>query len=97
MQRLVWLLIFLSLFVSFPAFGMERFKIVTTEEMRTMLQQREEGKIDFLLVNTLDKLLFDNESIPGSINVPWASVDKAVHRLGTDKDHPIILYCKGYR
>ena len=76
---------------------MERFGIVTTEELSDLLKAREGGKIDFLLVNTLDEILFLDQSIPGSISVPWSRIDDVHQRLGSDKDKLIITYCMGYR
>ncbi|MBI9074568.1 MAG: rhodanese-like domain-containing protein [Desulfatibacillum sp.] len=97
MKRIVlWVMLMVYIF-PFSSLAMERFDIVTTEEMHAMLKDREEGKMDFLLVNALDELLFRNEAIPGSINVPWANTEGAVHRLGDNKDRPIVIYCKGYR
>ena len=97
MKRTAFLVLLIVMIFPLSPFAMDRFDIVTTEEMRSMLEDREAGKTDFLLVNALDELLFKNESIPGSINVPWANVANTAHRLGTDTNRPIVVYCKGYR
>ena len=73
-------------------YGLERFDIVTTEEMKQMLEDREAGKTDFLLVNTLDKIIYRNFSIPGSINIPWVQTSELASRLGDDKNKLIITY-----
>jgi 3-mercaptopyruvate sulfurtransferase SseA len=76
-----------------PVYALERFDIVTTEEMKQMLKEREEGKIDFLLVNTLDQIIYENFSIPGSINIPWVRTHELAHsRLGDDKNKLVITY-----
>ena len=75
-----------------PAFTMERFDIVTTRELKLMLDDRASGKIDFVLVNSLGEIIFRNSSIPGSVNVPWSKINQAAYRLGEDKDKLIITY-----
>ena len=80
------------LFLKAPVFALERFDIVTTEEMRQMLDARAAGKIDFVLVNALDEIIYRHSSIPGSVNVPWSRVDTKADRLGEDKNKPIITY-----
>lgn len=92
MKKILLLSVGLTYFFTFSAAAMERFDIVTTEELSELLKQRAAGETDFLLVNALDELIFDSSSIPGSINVPWSKVDSLNHRLGADKDEPIITY-----
>ena len=76
---------------------MERFDIITTQQLTDMLVARDRGERDFLLVNTLDEILFRDKAIPGSISVPWSRVNTAYTRLGTDKNKLIVTYCMGYR
>ena len=87
------------IFFSFAAtsYGMERFEIVTTQQLQQMLKERSENRLDFALVNTLDTLIYEHHSIPGSINIPWSRVSKHVDRLGEDRDRLIVTYCMGYR
>ena len=80
-----------------PAAGMERFEIMTTQELQQLLAEREAGKLDFILVNTLDALIYGHHSIPGSINIPWSRVSDLADRLGSDRERLIITYCMGYR
>jgi len=87
----------LVLLLSIEASAMERFDIVTTSQMKQMLDDRAARKTDFIIVNTLDEIIFKHSSIPGSINIPWSRVTELGHRLGKDKDKLIILYCMGYR
>lgn len=89
-------LFIVAFFVSIPQ-AMERFDIVTTEQLHALLQQRKAGKNDFLLINTLDKLIADYHSIPGSINIPWSDASTSSLLNTTPKNLPIITYCMGYR
>jgi 3-mercaptopyruvate sulfurtransferase SseA len=66
--------------------------LVTTQELEQMLAQRQRGEIDFVLVNSLDEIIYRHHSIPGSVNVPWSRVDELAGRLGTDKNRLIITY-----
>ena len=74
------------------AAAMERFELITTQELEQMLAQRQRGEIDFMLVNALDEIIYRHHSIPGSINVPWSRVDELAGRLGTEKNKLIITY-----
>jgi hypothetical protein len=74
------------------AAAMERFELITTHELEQMLAQRHQGEIDFILVNSLDEIIYRHNSIPGSINLPWSRVNELAGRLGTDKDKLIITY-----
>ena len=75
-----------------PVPALERFEIISTLELENLLKQREAGTVNFILVNTLDELIYCDAHIPGSINVPLPRVDQLVYRLGTDKDKLIIPY-----
>jgi rhodanese-related sulfurtransferase len=50
-----------------------------------------EKKTNLYLVNVLEKELFDDAHIPGSINVPYQDLIK--QSSGWDKNAEIILYC----
>lgn len=92
-MRLLILLVIGLLTLHGTAFSMERFDVVTTQEMKQLLEERVQGKVDFLLVNGLDEIIFRNGAIPGSINVPWPRVEEVgIERLGDDKDRLIITY-----
>ncbi len=91
-------MLFINIFLLLSnAFALERFDIVTTETLKNMLDQRERGDSQFLLINTLDKMIADHFTIPGSINIPWSKVRNQAQLLGKDKSIPIITYCMGYR
>jgi len=74
------------------AWALERFDLVTTMELRQMLQDREAGKTDFVLVNCLDEMIYDHAHIPGSINIPLNRFEALKSRLGPDKDKLIVPY-----
>ena len=92
MKKIFCYTIVATLLFASVAFSMERFGIVTTQELRKMLDDRASGKTDFILVNSLDEIIYRNSSIPGSVNVPWSRLDKMSHRLGENKDRLVITY-----
>ena len=92
MKRILMGTVAFCLLLSATVYAMERFDIVTTQEMNQMLEDRSAGKADFILVNTLDEIIFLNSSIPGSVNLPWSRADKLIHRLGNDKEKLIVTY-----
>jgi hypothetical protein len=92
MRKGAWTIVFLLMCGVNLAAAMERFELITTLELEQMLAQRQRGEIDFVLVNSLDEIIYRHNSIPGSVNVPWSRVDELVGRLGTDKDRLIVTY-----
>jgi 3-mercaptopyruvate sulfurtransferase SseA len=92
MTKAWWVIVFLLLGTIEMAAAMDRFELITTQELEQMLAQRQRGEIDFVLVNSLDEIIYRHNSIPGSVNVPWSRVNELVGRLGTDKDKLIIPY-----
>jgi len=86
------LVLFLALCCPLWANAMERFEIVTTEQLEQMLADRSAGKADFALVNTLDEMVYRHCSIPGSVNLPWSQVGAYADRLGKDKQRLIVTY-----
>jgi hypothetical protein len=86
------ILSFMLVLPSTQALALERFEIVTTMELKQLLEDRAADKANFLLINTLDELIFKDSSIPGSINVPWCKVEETAGRLGENKNKLIICY-----
>ncbi len=92
MRKFPWVLVLLLLCNIHTAAAMERFDLITTRQLEEMLAQRRQGEIDFVLVNSLDEIIYRHNSIPGSVNVPWSRVDELAGRLGKDKNKLIITY-----
>lgn len=77
---------------SLPAIALDRFDIITTQELEQMLKLRNQGKTDFVLVNSLDEIIFRHASIPGSINIPWYKVGDTIHQAGDDPEKLLVMY-----
>ncbi len=86
--------VLVGIFTLFPGMSgaLERFNIVSTQELEQLLRQRGSGSVDFILVNSLDEIIFRDAHIPGSINIPLSHVDELIDRLGTDRDKLIVPY-----
>ena len=76
--------------------ALERFETISTVEMKQLLDKREGGNADFVLVNTLDEIVYNHSSIPGSVNIPWYKAEEYQSKLGEIKNKLIITYCKGH-
>ena len=83
---------FFLTFVATTSWSLERFDIITTEQLAQMVSDREAGKIDFILVNSLDEVIFNDSTIPGSVNIPLDRTSDNIHKLGTDKEKLVVSY-----
>jgi len=92
MKKIVLVSILLLQMICLHVMALERFEIVTTEELVKMLAQRQSGQNDFVLVNTLDEIIYRNNSIPGSVNIPWSRIEKTIHRAGDDMEKLLVMY-----
>ncbi len=92
MNRYRLFLIVFFLFLPSQVSALERFKIITTAEMEQMLDDRANGNVDFLLVNGLDKMIYNHAAIPGSISIPLSSFQEYSGQLGEDLNKLIIPY-----
>lgn len=69
-------------------------KTLTKEKLKQMIEDHE----DFVLINVLAEEYFDQEHIPGSVNIPVKQedfVDKVKARL-PDKSKKVVVYCASF-
>ena len=92
MKRLIILTCILLLCGASAASALERFDIVTTEEVQQMLKNRSAGLTDLILVNCLDAMIYRHAAIPGSVNIPLGDIPANIHKLGKDKNIKIVTY-----
>lgn len=71
-----------------------RGSTVTVRELQGMLQARERGERDFVLVDVREPDEFDMVSIPGAVLIPRGELlsGAALQRLPVDR--PVVLHCK---
>lgn len=64
---------------------------ISTNELKAL----HDAKADFLLINALSPIEFAEESITGSINIPYSALKKGSVKLPADKGKKLVFYCKG--
>jgi len=64
---------------------------ITTDELKTIY----DAKGDFLLINALSPIEFAEESITGSVNIPYSGLKSGKAKLPENKGKKLIFYCKG--
>lgn len=64
---------------------------ITTDELKEIY----DAKADFLLINSLSPIEFAEESIAGSVNIPYSSLKDGKARLPENKAKKLVFYCKG--
>jgi rhodanese-related sulfurtransferase len=64
---------------------------ITTDELKTIY----DAKADFLLINALSPIEFAEESISGSVNIPYNGLKSGKVKLPQNKGKKLVFYCKG--
>ena len=68
------------------------FKTLSTDSLKERLE-REPATV---VINVLDEQYFNQEHIPGSINIPLDSPDftqRVEEALSGDRNRPVVVYC----
>jgi rhodanese-related sulfurtransferase len=73
------------------ALAQQPFPYVGTDELKRMIDSKE----DFVLADALSPIEFAEESIPGSVNVPYEWLRSGKGKLPADKSKRLVFYCKG--
>jgi rhodanese-related sulfurtransferase len=60
---------------------------------RDELHQKIERHDKFVLVETLGRVSFDHQHLPGAINLPTEEVRTLAPKLLPDKNATIVVYC----
>jgi len=70
-------------------------KDISSQELEALLKAREEGKIEFKLVDIREVFEYDQASIDGTdLLVPTSSIQQHFDKLEKIKDENIVLYCR---
>ena len=67
---------------------------ITVTDLAGMLEERETGERDFLLVDVREPAEFEIVAIPGAELIPKGQFPSGAALAGLPQDKPIVLYCK---
>ena len=68
---------------------------ILSEVLKILLQEREKGKIDFILMDIRETFEFDQSSIVGcDMLIPTSVIGNHIDKFEELKDKHIILYCR---
>ena len=66
-----------------------------SQELETLLKAREEGKVDFVLMDVREVFEFTDRSIKGAdMLVPTSMMNNKLHIFEELKEKPVVLYCR---
>ncbi|MDH4163140.1 MAG: rhodanese-like domain-containing protein [Nitrospirota bacterium] len=65
--------------------------VITTDELKKIYDAKE----DFLLINALSHIEHAEESIAGSVNIPYSRLKDGKSKLPENKGKKLVFYCKG--
>ena len=92
MNRLAALAAVIAAAVLAPsALAQPSIPIVGTDEVKRLV----DAKADFVLADALSPIEFAEESIAGSVNVPYEALKAGKVKLPADKAKRVVFYCKG--
>ena len=84
-----WFIIFAYCFIVLsPLNCLAERRDLTAQELKTMLDSGQK----MMLVNPLSDIEFNEEHIPGSVNIPLHTIMRST-KLPEDKDTLIVTYC----
>ena len=68
---------------------------MSSQELQTLLDAREEGEIDFVLMDVREVFEFTDRSIKGTdILLPTSEMNQKLHVFDELKEKPVVLYCR---
>ncbi len=68
---------------------------MSSGELETLLKARDEGKIDFVLMDVREVFEFTDRSIKGAdILLPTSMMNNKLHVFEELRDKPVVLYCR---
>jgi len=68
---------------------------MSSQELQTLLKAREEGQIDFVLMDVREVFEFTDRSIKGTdILLPTSEMNQKLHIFDELKEKPVVLYCR---
>ncbi|MEI7815845.1 MAG: rhodanese-like domain-containing protein [Desulfuromonadales bacterium] len=98
MKRIVMMAVFMVLAAALLAFSAENkkepFAVVTSEEVKAMIDRQEPGLI---LIDARTPQEFQEVHIKGAVNLPLPVLEKNPAALTFSKDATLVFYCNGFK
>lgn len=94
----VWLAaVFVLLASAQGALALRQFEpgitLVDTDELKKMM----DTDADVLVINTLAPILFRDQAISGSVNMPYENLKRGRNSFPEDKNRKMVFYCLGFQ
>jgi len=71
---------------------------ISPAQLKKMIEERKEGKTNFILIDVRTKEEFESGYIPGTdLNISHNEIGEKIGRLNIKKDDTIVLYCRSGR
>ncbi len=88
--------IFFFSFLFFPFSGFAQD--ISPAQLKKMIEERKEGKTNFILIDVRTKEEFESGYIPGTdLNISHDEIGEKIGQLNIKKDNTIVLYCRSGR
>ena len=72
----------------------ELYTVVTSEELKTMLDRQEPGLV---IIDARNPEEFQEVHIRSAVNIPWPRLEKDKTLLTFQKESKIVFYCNGFK
>lgn len=86
-------IILLSTFLTSTAFADMQFKVITTDDLRAMMDEKK----DFMLIDTRSKEEYQEAHIINAINIPEKQFEQMAPEIIKEKDKMLVFYCSGVK
>ena len=86
------LLLLLSTSVFAATQSNEPFKVITSEELKRMMDNKTPG---LTVIDTRSLPEYEDAHIYGAISIPWAKIENDPSALPFSKDATLVFYCSG--
>ncbi len=72
----------------------EPYTVVTTEELKAMLDRQEP---DMIIIDARNPEEYQEVHIRTAVNIPWSKLEKDKTLLNFSKETKLVFYCNGFK
>ena len=97
--RAVVVMVVLSLVALLPSLAAEKgktesFRVVTSEELKAMLDRQEPNMV---IIDARNPEEYEEVHIRTALNIPWPKLEKDKTLLNFPKEAKLVFYCNGFK